>query len=175
MGLNVNAIHCLSFNDPFIIFTGIHSITTVSEVSVKAGQSVSIPCLYNSKYRQHVKYLCKGQRWPSCSFAVKTNQQDSGRFLISDDRNQRIFTVTIKDLTGADTYYWCAVEIDGWTDQGVYFRLSVTTGQSQIHEIYKYYVKFRILHRETYRRLIGICFRLRSSQSLCGTSVDNRI
>lgn len=149
MDLNVvNAVHCLSLNDLFILFTGIHSITTVNEVSVKAGQSVSIPCLYDSKYRQHVKYLCKGQSWNYCSYAVKTNQQPSGRFLISDDRSQRIFTVTIKDLTGADTYYWCAVEIDGRVDLGEDFRVSVTPGQSQIYQIYKYYVKFRILQEK---------------------------
>ncbi|XP_035519708.1 uncharacterized protein LOC118329589 [Morone saxatilis] len=72
--------------------TGIHSITTVSKVSVKAGGSISIPCLYEPKYTHHVKYLCKGYYWDYCSYAVKTNQQSSGKFLISDDKSQRIFT-----------------------------------------------------------------------------------
>ncbi|XP_035848504.1 uncharacterized protein LOC116054989 isoform X2 [Sander lucioperca] len=107
-------------------FTGIHSITTVSEVSVKAGSSISIPCLYGLQYISHVKYLCKGFYWHSCSYIVKTNQQNSGRFSISDDNTRRIFTVTINDLADEDTDYWCAVEINGGADVKEYFHLSVT-------------------------------------------------
>ncbi|XP_074502140.1 uncharacterized protein LOC141773884 [Sebastes fasciatus] len=105
--------------------TGIHS-TTVNEVSVKAGDSISIPCLYDSQYMNHVKYLCKGYYRKFCSYAVKTNQQNSQKFSVSDDKSQRIFTVTIKDLTDEDTDYWCAVKIDVLLDVGEYFHLSVT-------------------------------------------------
>ncbi|XP_074501521.1 polymeric immunoglobulin receptor-like [Sebastes fasciatus] len=106
--------------------TGIHSLS-FNEVSVKAGDSISIPCLYDSKYMNHVKYFCKGYHWSSCSYIVKTNQQNSGKFSISDDKKQRIFTVTIKDLTVEDTDdYWCAVKIDGGSDVGEKFHLSVT-------------------------------------------------
>uniref|UniRef100_A0A3B4UDE5 Immunoglobulin domain-containing protein n=1 Tax=Seriola dumerili TaxID=41447 RepID=A0A3B4UDE5_SERDU len=106
-------MHTYSASNIFekIIF---HSVTTVSKVSVKAGDSITIPCLYGPKYMNHVKYLCKGYHWSSCSYAVKTNQpRSSGKFSISDDKNQRIFTVTIKDLTNTDTDYWCVVEING--------------------------------------------------------------
>ncbi|XP_051232336.1 uncharacterized protein LOC127350101 isoform X2 [Dicentrarchus labrax] len=113
--------------------TGIHSITTVSEVSVKAGDSITIPCLYESKYINHVKFLCKGYYWTSCSYAVKTNKPSSGKFLISDDKSQRIFTVTINDLTDQDTDYWCAVEIDGVPDVREYFHLSVTRGTPRLY------------------------------------------
>ncbi|XP_067466375.1 polymeric immunoglobulin receptor-like isoform X2 [Thunnus thynnus] len=109
--------------------TGIHSLTTVKKVSVKLGSSISIPCLYSLKYKNHVKYLCKGYYRRYCSYAVKTNQDSSSkRFSISDDPNQGIFTVTIKDLTTEDTDYWCFVEIDGGADVGEYFQLSVTSG-----------------------------------------------
>uniref|UniRef100_A0A3B4UD79 Immunoglobulin domain-containing protein n=1 Tax=Seriola dumerili TaxID=41447 RepID=A0A3B4UD79_SERDU len=121
------AVH-LSFLFILTAVTGIHSLTTVSKVSVKAGVSITIPCLYGSQYRNNVKYLCKGYRWSFCSYAVKTNQpRSSGKFSISDDKNQRIFTVTIKDLTNTDTDYWCIVEINGGVDDGQYFHLSVTT------------------------------------------------
>ncbi|XP_051232357.1 polymeric immunoglobulin receptor-like [Dicentrarchus labrax] len=113
--------------------TGIHNITTVSEVSVKAGDSITIPCLYESKYINHVKFLCKGYTWTSCSYAVKTNQPSSGKFLISDDKSQRIFTVTINDLTDEDTDYWCAVEIDEGSDVREYFHLSVTRGTPRLY------------------------------------------
>ncbi|KAM8739068.1 polymeric immunoglobulin receptor-like [Acanthopagrus schlegelii] len=109
--------------------TGIHSITTVSKVSVKAGGSISIPCLYEPQYRNNVKYLCKGYDWTSCSYVVKTDTQSSRKFSISDDKIQRIVTVTIKDLKEQDTGdYWCAVEINNGGDDGQYFHLSVTGG-----------------------------------------------
>uniref|UniRef100_A0A668RAU0 Immunoglobulin subtype domain-containing protein n=1 Tax=Oreochromis aureus TaxID=47969 RepID=A0A668RAU0_OREAU len=89
----------------------VHSITTVSKVSVKAGNSISIPCLYHYQYTDHVKYLCKGYFWPSCRHAVKTNEADpSGKYLISDDKKQQIFTVTINRLTNQNTHYWCGLE-----------------------------------------------------------------
>lgn len=112
------------------LFTGVYSLCTVSEVSVKAGALVSIPCNYNHQYRNHVKYLCEGYSWISCLYRVKTNSQsDSNKYSISDDKSQSIFTVTIKQLTFQNTDYWCAVEVDGYADLGCYFHLSVTTGK----------------------------------------------
>lgn len=108
--------------------TGVHSVTTVSEVSVKVRSSITIPCLYDPKYRNNVKYLCKGYYWSTCSYQVKTNGPSSGRISISDDKNQAIFTVTIKDLTNTDTDFWCIVEINHGQDVGKYFHLSVTQG-----------------------------------------------
>uniref|UniRef100_A0A8C4EBE6 Immunoglobulin domain-containing protein n=1 Tax=Dicentrarchus labrax TaxID=13489 RepID=A0A8C4EBE6_DICLA len=115
------------------LVAGIHSITTVSEVSVKAGGSISIPCLYELKYTHHVKYLCKGYNWNFCSYKVKTDRPDSsGKFSISDDKQQRIFTVTINNLMMDDTDYWCIVEINDGPDYGKYFQLSVTKGWPQL-------------------------------------------
>ncbi|KAF1375664.1 hypothetical protein PFLUV_G00222540 [Perca fluviatilis] len=119
--------------------TGIHSITTVSKVSVNAGSSISIPCLYDSKYINHVKYLCKGYYWSFCSYLVKTSQpSSSGQFLISDDKSRRIFTVTIKDLTHENAgYYWCAVEINKGDDVNKYIYLSVTRGIPSLYVKYQ--------------------------------------
>uniref|UniRef100_A0A3Q1G2Q5 Ig-like domain-containing protein n=1 Tax=Acanthochromis polyacanthus TaxID=80966 RepID=A0A3Q1G2Q5_9TELE len=47
------------------VVAGICCLTTVSEVSVKAGDSVTIPCLYDRAYINHVKYLCEGYYWSS--------------------------------------------------------------------------------------------------------------
>uniref|UniRef100_A0A3Q2VPZ9 Immunoglobulin domain-containing protein n=1 Tax=Haplochromis burtoni TaxID=8153 RepID=A0A3Q2VPZ9_HAPBU len=108
-------------------------LTTVSQVSVKAGESISIPCLYDSQYETYLKYLCKGYYYRECTYAVKTNQPgQSGKYSISDDKKQRIFTVTIKKLNAdQDSHYWCAVEIPGiWKDVRVYFHLSVTRGKN---------------------------------------------
>ncbi|XP_029690619.1 polymeric immunoglobulin receptor-like [Takifugu rubripes] len=113
--------------------TGVYSVTTVTRVSVKAGDSVSIPCLYHPKYTSHVKYLCQGYSFISCSCAVKTNQQSSGRFLISDDREKKVFTVTIKDVREGDTDFWCVVEINEGSDDGTYFQVSVTRDVSSLY------------------------------------------
>uniref|UniRef100_A0A3Q4N0B6 Immunoglobulin V-set domain-containing protein n=1 Tax=Neolamprologus brichardi TaxID=32507 RepID=A0A3Q4N0B6_NEOBR len=121
----------------------IQGITTVGKVSVKTGKSISIPCLYESQYKNHVKYLCKGYYWNSCSYAVKTDTADpSGKYSISDDKNQQIFTVTINQLAYENTDYWCVVEINNGADYRKYFKLSVTSGKCT--SLYIFYIVFRI-------------------------------
>ncbi|XP_068573453.1 CMRF35-like molecule 8 isoform X2 [Cebidichthys violaceus] len=108
---------------------GIHSeIVTVKKVSVKAGGSISIPCLYGLSYKNHEKYLCIGKSFLSCSVQVITTNQPNGRFSISDDASKGIFTVTINNLTDEDTssHYWCAVKINMAQDVKKRFQLSVT-------------------------------------------------
>ncbi|XP_030012246.1 polymeric immunoglobulin receptor-like isoform X2 [Sphaeramia orbicularis] len=107
--------------------TGIHSISTVSKVMVEKGGSISIPCFYESKYTDNVKYLCKGCKWRICSYEVKTNQYNSTKYLISDDQNQGVVTWTINDLTEEDTdCYWCVMEINQGRDDGNCFIVFVT-------------------------------------------------
>uniref|UniRef100_A0A3P9DQH6 Immunoglobulin subtype domain-containing protein n=1 Tax=Maylandia zebra TaxID=106582 RepID=A0A3P9DQH6_9CICH len=102
----------------------------IKQNDLEAGKSISIPCLYESQYIDHVKYLCEGHIWSSCSYAVKTNKPDpSGKYSISDDKKEQIFTVTIKNLTNQNTDYWCVVEINNGPDCGQYFQLSVTSGK----------------------------------------------
>ncbi|KAK6293621.1 hypothetical protein J4Q44_G00359470 [Coregonus suidteri] len=57
------ATHHLLVLDIFFFLTGlsgIQSVSTVSHVTVKKGGSITIPCLYDQRYRNHVKYWCKG-------------------------------------------------------------------------------------------------------------------
>ncbi|CAI5654321.1 unnamed protein product [Oreochromis niloticus] len=118
----------------FSVLKGVHSITTVSKVSVKAGKSISIPCLYESQYINNVKYLCEGYYWTYCRYAVKTNKADpSGKYSISDDKKFKIFTVTINQLTNENTDYWCVVEINKGEDYKQYFQLSVTRGTPSLY------------------------------------------
>ncbi|XP_035982723.1 CMRF35-like molecule 1 [Fundulus heteroclitus] len=122
----------LTFLLIFTLITGTDGALTV--IPAKAGASVTIPCLYESKYRNHVKYLCKGYYWNSCSYAIKTDsQQGSGKYSISDDKIQTIFNVTMKHLTVENTHYWCAVEINRGSDVRQYFQLSVTTGTPSLY------------------------------------------
>ncbi|XP_042358790.1 uncharacterized protein LOC121955056 isoform X2 [Plectropomus leopardus] len=113
---------------------GIHSkIVTVSQVSVKARDSISIPCLYEPGDIKDVKYLCKVKTWGLCLKTVTTKEpDDSGKFSISDDPKQRIFTVTINDLSDEDISYSCAVE-KRFLDVKKRFELSVTAGVPSLY------------------------------------------
>lgn len=115
-----------------VVLSGIQcDITEVSKVSVKAGGSISIPCLYEQQYRDQEKYLCRVKD-QSCSMKVETNRpHNSGKFSIADDKNQTVFTVTINDVTQKNDGYWrCAVENE-MTDIIQDFQLSVTKGKIQ--------------------------------------------
>uniref|UniRef100_A0A8C7K779 Ig-like domain-containing protein n=1 Tax=Oncorhynchus kisutch TaxID=8019 RepID=A0A8C7K779_ONCKI len=109
---------------------GAYGVSTVSKVSVKTGNYITIPCRYDQRYIQYVKYWCQGDYWNSCSALVRTDQPKiSGTVSISDDVTRRIFSVNMTDLQPEDSgYYWCAVETAG-RDQNTYLHLSVTTGK----------------------------------------------
>ncbi|CAL8361412.1 unnamed protein product [Boreogadus saida] len=118
--------------------TGTHGITTVSEeVSVKVGATVSIPCLYEPSHKNLVKYLCKGGAWLSCDQIITTNSESSfpeGQYTISDDPDQRVFTVTIKSQEEGRQTYWCAVEMGFSTlDETTKFKLFVSKGKSSLY------------------------------------------
>ncbi|XP_030012249.1 polymeric immunoglobulin receptor-like isoform X2 [Sphaeramia orbicularis] len=107
--------------------TGIHSISTVSYVTVEKGGSISIPCFYESKYTDNVKYLCKGCKWSGCTYEVKTNQYNSTKYWVSDDQNQGVVTWTINDLNEGDKgCYWCVMEMNQGPDDGNCFIVFVT-------------------------------------------------
>ncbi|XP_041866588.1 polymeric immunoglobulin receptor-like isoform X2 [Melanotaenia boesemani] len=115
---------------------GFHcQITTIHNVPVRTGGSISIPCLYERSYRNHAKYLCRGFWSLTCFEIIKTNETKMarGRFSISDDTNQRIFTVTIKDLIDEDEYFWCAVKIKHKLDVKQKFQLSVSSGTPSLY------------------------------------------
>ncbi|XP_064788540.1 polymeric immunoglobulin receptor-like isoform X2 [Oncorhynchus masou masou] len=111
------------------------SVSTVSHVSVKQGGSITIPCLYNQRYRNNVKYWCRGYNWLGCSTVVRTDRpKTSGKTSVSDDINQRVFTVTMTSLSPSDSdYYWCIVERNINVDDGVRLQISVTPGSPELY------------------------------------------
>uniref|UniRef100_A0A8C7UPE8 Ig-like domain-containing protein n=1 Tax=Oncorhynchus mykiss TaxID=8022 RepID=A0A8C7UPE8_ONCMY len=113
---------------------GAYGVSTVSKVSVKTGNYITIPCRYDQRYIQYVKYWCQGDYWNSCSALVCTDKPKiSGTVSISDDVTRRIFSVNMTDLQPEDSgYYWCAVETAG-RDQNAYLHLSVTTGTPELY------------------------------------------
>ncbi|XP_071022595.1 polymeric immunoglobulin receptor-like isoform X1 [Oncorhynchus clarkii lewisi] len=111
------------------------SVSTVSHVSVKQGGSITIPCLYNQRYRNNVKYGCRGYNWLGCSTVVRTDHpKTSGKTSVSDDINQRVFTVTMTSLSLSDSdYYWCIVERKIKADDGDRLQISVTPGTPELY------------------------------------------
>nr|XP_023646359.1 CMRF35-like molecule 7 [Paramormyrops kingsleyae] len=110
-----------------ITVNGAQSVRTVSWVSAERGGSVTIPCYYDQKHKHHVKYWCRGRDWYSCSILARSDSnQPAGKVSISDDHTHLVFNVTMRNLqeTDSDTY-WCAVEIHGAADDGVYLQLIV--------------------------------------------------
>ncbi|XP_036374249.1 polymeric immunoglobulin receptor-like [Megalops cyprinoides] len=108
------------------------SVSTVSSVTVQRGRSVTIPCHYDLKYKNNVKYWCRGYSWYSCSFVVRTDSpKNNGKASITDDPAHQVFTVSMTNLQEGDSgYYWCAVEIGGagTVDDSASMYLSVTAG-----------------------------------------------
>ncbi|XP_064788538.1 polymeric immunoglobulin receptor-like isoform X2 [Oncorhynchus masou masou] len=111
------------------------SVSTVSHVSVKQGGSITIPCLYNQRYRNNVKYWCRGYNWLGCSAVVRADRpKTSGKTSVSDDIKQRVFTVTMTSLSPSDSdYYWCIVERKIKADDGVRLQISVTPGTPELY------------------------------------------
>ncbi|XP_061095025.1 polymeric immunoglobulin receptor-like [Conger conger] len=101
---------------------------SVSKVVVQSGRSVTIPCLYDREYENHVKYWCYGSYWNNCETVVRTDSPTvKGETSITDDPTHHVFTVTMRKLQMMDSgYYWCAVEIQRGGDKRAYLHLSVT-------------------------------------------------
>ncbi|XP_061095335.1 polymeric immunoglobulin receptor-like isoform X2 [Conger conger] len=101
---------------------------TVSEVVVQSGRSVTIPCLYDREYENHVKYWCQGYLLGNCHNIVHTDSPEV-KCEITDDPIHHVFTVTMTKLKITDSgYYWCAVDIQGAGDKGTRLYLMVTAG-----------------------------------------------
>uniref|UniRef100_A0A8C9TP14 Ig-like domain-containing protein n=1 Tax=Scleropages formosus TaxID=113540 RepID=A0A8C9TP14_SCLFO len=103
----------------YILFTtGVQSVWAESSFTAERGGSVTIPCHYDQKYKHHVKYWCKGYHWSTCDVSI------------NDDPDQLVFTVTMRNLQDKDSgTYWCAVEINGGSDDAVILPLIVRTGK----------------------------------------------
>ncbi|KAF4087842.1 hypothetical protein AMELA_G00075920 [Ameiurus melas] len=81
------------------------AVIPVDTIFVQQGKSIIIPCVYNAKYINNQKYLCYENKLKICK---DVQQRKDRTVLISDDKTQHIFTVTMKDVTTSDTgNYWC--------------------------------------------------------------------
>ncbi|MFT7809349.1 polymeric immunoglobulin receptor-like isoform X1 [Arapaima gigas] len=113
---------------------GALGVWTLNKVIGQKGASVTVPCHYDRKYKDHAKYWCRGYQWATCVVMARTKSTWSrGKVSIRDEPSQQIFTVTMSNLTERDTNkYWCAVEIGGITkpDVKASVLLTVTAGSA---------------------------------------------
>ncbi|XP_035269142.1 uncharacterized protein LOC118225171 isoform X1 [Anguilla anguilla] len=112
------------------LWSGAGAVSTVNKVAVQRGRSVTIPCHYDRKYVNNVKYWCWGSMWSSCYTLVRTDSpKANGETSVTDDPTHHVFAVTMTKLKTEDSgYYWCYVEIDWGYDEGTYLYLDASAG-----------------------------------------------
>ncbi|XP_016348353.1 uncharacterized protein LOC107693461 [Sinocyclocheilus anshuiensis] len=116
----------LLFICSFIRLSGAQDITTVRQISVRRGQSVIIPCLYNQKYAFSCKYLSAGYYWLLSDYVEFPDQRFHHKTVfISDDASRHSFTVRMDNVQESG-YYWCAIHIPSAFDERARFFLNVT-------------------------------------------------
>ncbi|XP_064189863.1 polymeric immunoglobulin receptor-like [Anguilla rostrata] len=167
---------------------GADSVSTVSKVDLQSGRSVTIPCHYDKKYENNVKYWCRGSNWNICHTAVRTDSPTvRGDTSITDDPTHHVFTVTIKYLMWRDTgFYWCGVEIKGDGGEYKHLHLSVTAGtpglwvdQQEVTSVEGGHVSVQCHYNESssmkkWCRAEGSCVEVNSSKSGRAEIEDDR-
>ncbi|KAL1006426.1 hypothetical protein UPYG_G00072210 [Umbra pygmaea] len=82
-------------------------------ISGYQGRGAEIKCHYDSGYESYNKYLCnKDCDWSNVVIETSSgvSHVERNRFSLHDDRERRVFTVNISNLTMSDAgTYWCGV------------------------------------------------------------------
>ncbi|XP_053349154.1 polymeric immunoglobulin receptor-like isoform X1 [Clarias gariepinus] len=92
------------------VISGCACLWTVGKLTAKPGDSVTIPCHYNWRFRENVKYWCRGKMWYMC---VRVRERP-GRVGVMDNPDESVITLSLSELQIGDTgRYWCAIEIKG--------------------------------------------------------------
>ncbi|XP_076837847.1 polymeric immunoglobulin receptor-like isoform X2 [Brachyhypopomus gauderio] len=125
-------MHCNSLMGTLILFllflciSGCGSTRTLKHVAVKLGGSVTIPCLYDQRYKSNRKYWCSGYYWYNCRIVPNVTENT----LVTNYPAQNMFTVELNSLNVSNSgWYWCAVEIGNHVqpDDKDYLYLTVST------------------------------------------------
>ncbi|XP_062388239.1 polymeric immunoglobulin receptor-like [Sardina pilchardus] len=81
------------------------------------GGTVSIRCKYPAESRENTKHFCKQHEKFIESDLIESKPSDiNAKYLMSQNENRNIFTVTIHELEMKDAgIYWCGVRTDGYS------------------------------------------------------------
>ncbi|XP_011615024.2 polymeric immunoglobulin receptor isoform X1 [Takifugu rubripes] len=162
-----------------------HVTTADHEMLVLEGQSVTFPCHYEPQYASYVKYWCQGRMREFCTSLARTGDagaaQPGEKVSAVDDQVQQVFTVTMNNLTEADSgWYMCGVEIgSGWTADVasfVYIRVihGLSTVNNQLRGEEGSSVTFECLYSERYRETAKKWCRAGDWSSCVVTGSDGR-
>ncbi|XP_074485191.1 polymeric immunoglobulin receptor-like [Sebastes fasciatus] len=98
----------------YIILSCVTSAVAEIHVSGHEGGQVIVSCPYGGGYESYEKYLCKND-CGNDDVLIKTTEAKKGRYSIHDDKQKRVFTVTISDLSRRDVgIYWCGMTRTAW-------------------------------------------------------------
>ncbi|XP_050776827.1 CMRF35-like molecule 5 [Gopherus flavomarginatus] len=107
----------------WMLFPGCWAVRGPGAVRGPAGGSVAVRCRYRAAYEAYPKFWCREGLVGNlrCSDGLRIVQTDGseaevtrGRVSIRDDHTQRVFTVTVENLTPADAgWYHCGVRRTG--------------------------------------------------------------
>ncbi|XP_018613636.1 polymeric immunoglobulin receptor isoform X2 [Scleropages formosus] len=115
------------------------AVSTLKDLTILEGHSVTVPCHYEPQYADHVKYWCRGNLKDFCKSVARTDSTPvDSRVEIHDDPTQMVFSITMKELRAEDSaWYWCGVEIGGiWTaDDTASVHISVVHGVSVVNQM----------------------------------------
>ncbi|XP_075846497.1 CMRF35-like molecule 3 [Microtus pennsylvanicus] len=93
-------------------------ITGPNMVSGHEQGSLTVQCRYNSLWKIHKKYWCRGADWVKCEILVETDMEQlvkKDRVSIRDDQTDFVITVTMRELRKTDAgIYWCTIERIGY-------------------------------------------------------------
>ncbi|XP_053159255.1 protein CD300H-like [Hemicordylus capensis] len=101
------------------------------------GSSVSVPCRYDQKYKQNMKYWCKEGDRRNCAPVVQTRGSELtvklDKASITDNHSLNQFTVTMYGLANSDTgKYHCGIAVAGGSDLTVPVNVTVVHSASAI-------------------------------------------
>uniref|UniRef100_A0A8C8UI89 Ig-like domain-containing protein n=1 Tax=Peromyscus maniculatus bairdii TaxID=230844 RepID=A0A8C8UI89_PERMB len=98
-----------------LCFSGCVPLRGPSKVTGTVGESLSVRCQYEEKYKANDKYWCRVSLLPSCKEIVRTRaskEAGNGRVSIRDHPATLTFTVTLENLTLEDAgTYKCGVDV----------------------------------------------------------------
>uniref|UniRef100_A0A8C8SB01 Ig-like domain-containing protein n=1 Tax=Pelusios castaneus TaxID=367368 RepID=A0A8C8SB01_9SAUR len=124
---------------PLGCWAGAGAVTGPRSVRGPPGGSVAVRCQYQTGYEEDPKYWCRVREvfW-SCSkdHLAKTSRAEAevkwGRVSIRDNRTERVFTVTVENLTLADAGdYYCGIGKDRRLNPMATVTLIVSPGKSR--------------------------------------------
>ncbi|XP_032769810.1 CMRF-35-like molecule 4 [Rattus rattus] len=96
-----------------LLLSGCVPLRGPSSVTRTVGESLSVTCPYEERFKSTIKYWCRGSLILLCEDIVVTRVSEearNGRVSIRDDPDNLTFTVTLQSLTLEDTgTYICGV------------------------------------------------------------------